>query len=330
MLRLRYQSKEPDATLSSPDDPREVADYRFEPKHLAVSERKPGISAFMRIRDGAFSLEAAVRSHIEHFDEIVAVHNRSTDATPDILARLHAEYGDRLRVYHYLPPVFPPGSDGHATEPGNSQLSLVNYYNFALTRTRFTHVTKLDDDHVAMGAATASLVADVRAGRAADNEMACFSGINLARGDGGRVGVLRREPYSGSGDIGIFPVTPQTYFVHDRRFEVLQLPGMRRRFHSFVYWHLKYLKPEFGFANYDLKDNPQSRYARRLEALRADHQVIELGELAASENGLNLLRFTERQRIVADRGRAAARAFAGRTVAELSPADPELLPFIRP
>ena len=316
--------------MSSPDDPREVTDYRFEPSQLAVASRRPGISAFMRIRDGAFSLEAAIRSHIEHFDEIVAVYNRSNDATPELLGQLHGKYGDRLRVYHYVPPVFPPGSDGHAKEPADSPRSLVNYYNFALTRTRFTHVTKLDDDHVAMGEATAKLVADVRTGRAAQGEMACFSGINLARDEAGRVGVLRREPYSGSGDIGIFPVTSETYFVHDRRFEVLQLPGMRRRFHSFVYWHLKYLKPEFGFANYDLASNPHSRYARRLEAHRADRAVIELSELAQSENRLNLLRFTERQQIVATRGSEAARVFAGRTIAELAPADPELLPFIQP
>lgn len=330
MLGLRYQSIDPDATLSSPDDPREVTDYRFEPSQLAIASRRPGISAFMRIRDGAFSLEAAIRSHIEHFDEIVAVHNRSSDATPEILGQLHEKYGDRLRVYHYVPPVFPPGSDGHAKEPADSPLSLVNYYNFALTRTRFSHATKLDDDHVAMGEATAQLVADVRAGRAARNEMACFSGINLARDEAGKFGVLRREPYSGSGDIGIFPVTPQTYFVHDRRFEVLQLPGMRRRFHSFVYWHLKYLKPEFGFANYDLAANPRSRYARRLQAHRADRTVVELRELAQSENRSNLLQFTERQRILAARGEAASRVFAGRTMAEMAAADPELLPFIQP
>lgn len=307
----------------------EVPDYRFEPSHLAVSGRKPGISAFMRIRDGAFSLEAAIRSHIEHFDEIVAVHNRSTDATPEILARLQQEYGEKLRVFHYLPPVFPPGSEGHAKEPANSPLSLVNYYNFALTRTRFAHVTKLDDDHVAMGAATTRLVADVRAGSAANGEMACFSGLNLARDQQGRAGILRREPYSGSGDIGIFPVTPETYFVHDRRFELLQLPGMRRRFHSFVYWHLKYLKPEFGFANYDLKDNPDSRYNKRLAALKADRAVISLAELAAAESQLNLLRFTERQRIVAARA-WAAHGFAGQSIEALAAADPELLPFLRP
>ena len=178
-----------------------------------------------------------------------------------------------------------------------------------------------------MDTATARLVADVRAGRAANQEIACFSGLNLARDEAGALGILRREPFSGSGDIGIFPITPATHFIHDRRFEVLRTGGLRRRFHSFVYWHLKYLKPEFGFANYDLKQNPNSRYARRLEALRSDHAVITLDELATSDRRLNLLRFTERQRIVAARSQAAV-AFAGQSIEGLSAADPELLPFI--
>src|SRR5690606_26502790 len=90
-----------------------VDGYRFTPADLQVGERRPGISAFMRIRDGAFSLEAAIRSHIGHYDEIVAVYNRCTDATPDILARLAREFGPKLQVWHYLPRVFPPGSEGH-------------------------------------------------------------------------------------------------------------------------------------------------------------------------------------------------------------------------
>lgn len=310
--------------------------YRFEPSQLAVSERRPGISAFMRIRDGAFSLEAAIRSHIGHFDEIVAVHNRCTDSTPDILARLAQEYGPRLRVFHYLPPVFPPGSDGHRREPANAPLSLVNYYNFALTRTRFTHATKLDDDHVAMGEATARLVADVRRG-GAGREMACFSGLNLARDEAGRLGILAREPFAGSGDHWIFPVRPDTYFVHDRRFEVLRHPGLPRRFRGFAYWHLKHLKPEFGFANYDLAANPRSRYARRLAALRAEHAVIDLPELAATAIrrlplAARLARLglpaPDRDRLIASRAEEAAARFASASLARLAAGDPWLAPFI--
>jgi hypothetical protein len=311
-----------------------VEDYRFVPADLKVEERPHGISAFMRIRDGAFSLEAAIRSHIGHFDEIVAVHNRCTDATPDILARLQQEFGPKLRVWHYLPSVYPPGSAGHQATPPDHPRSLVNYYNFALSRTRFSHVTKLDDDHVAMGEATAQLVAEVRAGRAGQGELACFSGINLARDAAHRLGILAREPFSGGGDIGIFEVRPDTYFVHDRRFERLQHPGLPRRFRGFAYWHLKHLKPEFGFANYDLADNPRSRYARRLHALRADHAVIGFAELARLPTpGLGAwlaahgLPAPERDRIIADRARAA-QSLADTPLDALMSRDPELAPFV--
>jgi hypothetical protein len=319
-----------------PTKPTEIADYRFTPADLAVAKRRPGISAFMRIRDGAYSLEAAIRSHIRHFDEIVAVHNRASDETPAILARLAAEFGERLRVFHYVPPVFPPGSEGHRREPADSPLSLVNYYNFALSRTRFAHVTKLDDDHIAMDEAMGRLAAEVRAGRAAQGEMACFSGVNLSRDEAGAVGVLAREPFAGAGDHWIFPVTPETYFRWDRRFEVLRQGGMKRRFHSFAYWHLKYLKPDFGFANYDLAQNPTSRYARRLKALETGRAVVDLDELsrqAATQQGWpeRLARLglpvPERDRILIARRRAATAAFRGGSLTRVR--DPELQPFLR-
>jgi len=309
-----------------------VETYRFSPADLKIAERRLGISAFMRIRDGAYSLEAAIRSHIGHYDEIVAVYNRCTDATPDILARLAQELGDRLRVFHYVPGVFPPGSDGHRSTPPDHPQSLVNYYNFALSRTRFSHATKLDDDHVAMGEPTARLVADIRAGRSGQGEMACFSGLNLAR-DASGLGILASEPFSGSGDIGIFPVTPETYFVHDRRFERFR-PVLRRRFHSIVYWHLKYLKPEYGFSNYDLAVNPNSRYARRLAKIEADHAVFGTTGLAtAQSSGLggwlaeHGLPAPGRDRIIAARARAA-HALASTPLETLAARDPDLAPFL--
>ena len=317
----------------------QVADYSFSPTDLAVAGRRPGISAFMRIRNGAFSLEAAIRSHIHHFDEIVAVYNRCTDETPEILARLAEEFRGRLRVWHYLPQVHPPGSSGHRSTPADHPQSLVNYYNFALSRTRFTHVTKLDDDHVAMGDATARLVADVRAGRAAQGEMACFSGVNLARDAAGQVGLLASEPFSGSGDIGIFPVTPECRFVKDRRFEVLRL-GLPRRFHSFVYWHLKYLKPDMGFGNYDLEQNPKSRYARRRAALEAGPALLPLPALAGLPLdwrerlwGVGLPLPPRDQMLAARRSAARQQAAAFRLDADAELADflsPDSAPAVRP
>jgi glycosyltransferase involved in cell wall biosynthesis len=249
-----------------------VSGFVFSPPMLRPGDRLPGISAFMRIRNGADYLEAAIRSHIAHFDEIVAVHNQCTDDTPRILARLAAEFSPRIRVYHYLDPVFPPGSDGHRDTPPDSPSSLVNYYNFALAMTRHSIVTKLDDDHIAMEERVAAMARKVREG-AWGAEMSCFSGLNLSQDSSGRIGVLKGEPLAGTGDHGFIPVTPQTYFVHDRRFERLQRGGLKRRFRGFAYWHLKYLKPDLGFGNYDLAANPSSRYARRLERLSERHVV---------------------------------------------------------
>lgn len=248
--------------------------YRFTPEQLAVGQRTPGLSAFMRIRNGEEFLEATVRSHIDCFDEVVAVYNQCTDRTADILLSLRQAYPHKLRVIHYVDRVFPPGSDGHAATPADSPNSLVNYYNAALAATRFTVATKLDDDHLAIDGATRALTERLR--RQADrlDAMHCFSGLNLIRGPNGDLGILAATPISGGGDIGFFPVRPDTFFVHDRRFERFQRGGLVRRFDGFLYWHLKYLKAALGFANYEIDANPDSRYAKRLKALAANPQAM--------------------------------------------------------
>ncbi len=257
-----------------------VQAYRFSPDDLGCDRRTAGISAFMRIRNGQDFLEATIRSHIDCFDEVVALYNQCTDATPDILQRLRQEFPHKLRVVHYVDRVHPPGSEGHASTPADSPNSLVNYYNAALAATRFAVATKLDDDHLAIADSTRTLTDSLRrAGKRVD-AMHCFSGLNLIRGAEGELGVLASTPISGGGDIGFFPVRPNTYFVHDRRFERFQRGGLERRFAGFLYWHLKYLKAELGFANYELDANPDSRYARRRAALAENrHTVIGLQAL---------------------------------------------------
>ena len=254
--------------------------YSFKPTDLACDQRAAGISAFMRIRNGQDFLEATVRSHIEHFDEVVALYNQCTDATADILLRLRQEFPHKLRVIHYVDRVHPPGSEGHAATPPGSPNSLVNYYNAALAATRFAIATKLDDDHLAIAESTRELTQALRRAGERVDAMHCFSGLNLIRGAAGELGVLGSTPISGGGDIGFFPVRPDTYFVHDRRFERFQRGGLQRRFAGFLYWHLKYLKNGLGFANYELDANPESRYARRQAALAENrHSVIGLPAL---------------------------------------------------
>jgi glycosyltransferase involved in cell wall biosynthesis len=246
-----------------------IETYQFNPSMLAPADRLPGVSAFMRIRNGADFLEASIRSHIAFYDEIVAVHNQCTDATPEILARLAAEFGPKLRVFHYLPQVSPPGSAGHADTPGDAPASMVTYSNFALATTRHQWAVKLDDDHLAIPASVSRMIGDIRQGRADERAMHCFSGLNLVRDAQGQWQIPAASPVSGKGDIGYFRVTEQTRFTHDPRFERFARGDFPRRFAGWFYWHLKFLKSGGGFANYDLAANPTSRYARRQVRLQS-------------------------------------------------------------
>tara|TARA_R110002049_G_scaffold46487_1_gene135145 strand:- start:91114 stop:92118 length:1005 start_codon:yes stop_codon:yes gene_type:complete len=301
--------------------PETTSGYQFTPADLRVGERDEGISAFMRIRNGADFLELTIRSHIEFFDEIVAVYNDCTDATPDILTRLQLEFGaERLRVIHYTDPVFPPGSEGHARTHPNSPNSLVNYYNFALSATRFTFATKLDDDHLAIAQTTKAVTDSIRSGSAGDATMNCFSGLNLFQRPDQSLGILKRDPISGGGDIGFFRVTPETLFTHDRRFERFQRGGQKRRFAGFLYWHLKYLKSDMGFGNYALQDNPSSRYAKRQAALqKATPETLDLNQLADSRQRGVLDRLkqvvSDKQLLAAQRDEAIATTFPDADVA---------------
>jgi hypothetical protein len=279
-----------------------VTGYSFKRDDLRVGERSPGVSAFMRIRNGADFLDATVRTHIDAFDEIVAVYNQCTDATPDILARLAQEYGPRLRVIHYLDRVYPPGSGEHAREAPDSPHSLVNYYNFALASTRYAYATKLDDDHLAIPATLHAISDRLRANApGTDRVMHCFSGLNLAHNASGEFGVPTVAPISGSGDIGFFRVSDQTYFSHDKRYERFNRGGLKREFAGFLYWHLKYLKQGEGFLNYELEANPQGRYARQQSRFRASG-MLDLASLRAflrptpKDHLLGL--FSEKKRLV--------------------------------
>ena len=246
-----------------------IKTFHFNPEMLAPADRLPGVSAFMRIRNGADFLEATIRSHADMYDEIVAVYNNCTDATADILARLSSELGPKLRVFHYLPQAHPAGSESHARTLGDAPNSLVTYSNFALCQTRHQWAVKLDDDHLSIPKSVKTMVAAIHAGSADDRLMHCFSGLNLVRTAEGALRVPAVIPVSGKGDIGYFRVTNNTYFTHDPRFERFTRGKIKRHFAGWFYWHMKFLKSGGGFDNYELEANPGSRYARRRERLKS-------------------------------------------------------------
>jgi hypothetical protein len=290
-----------------------VSGYSFRPADLKADQRRPGIGAFMRIRNGADFLERTILSHIDYFDEIVAVYQPSTDGTPEILARLEQTCGAKLRVFHYADRVFPPGSAGHAATPPDAPSSMVNYSNFALAMTTVRTVTKLDDDHLAIADAVGRVAKELREAGGAGDDYLSFSGINLIADPRGGLAVPRQDLLAGSGDHGYFDVTNRTVFTHDRRFEHMPRPAGHRRFCGFLYWHLKYLKAGLGFGNYDLEENPNSRFARRKQRLEARFETVRLPELRGlvrpNMKMWAAAPFAEKQRLALDRARALPASF---------------------
>ena len=315
-------------TINIVDNPQVQLGHIFEPS------RPEGISAFLRVKNGAEYLEPTIRSHIRHFDEIVAVFNGCTDATPDILASLAVEFGERLRVFNYVPEVFPPGSPDHAAESADSPHSLVHYSNFALAQTRYSTVTKLDDDHIALDAPLDETCRQIRIRGCRLQEIWCFSGLNLVRAADGSLGVPMADPISGSGDIGFFTPSQATRFRHDPRFERFDRGRMPLRFSNFLYWHMKYLKRAAGFANYNLAKYPKSRYHRKKLELEAS-EILPLREFRSRiGRRRGIIRgvasqFNAKLRLKVERDVAVAECFPQSSleeaVTETSPAFAELI-----
>jgi len=257
--------------------------YSFTPDDLRVADRRPGISAFVRTKNGADFLAPTIRSHAPYVDEIVAVYNQCSDSTEAVLVDLQDELGpDKLRLFHYLPRVHPPGSKEHAAEPAHSPHSVVNYSNFALSRTTRRIVVKLDDDHIAFDRGLRPMVEALRRDGLAPGRMNCFSGLNLVRDEDGAVGIHAGTPFSGNGDIGFFAMTPDAYFVHDRRFEDFRKYHFRRVFVGFAYWHMKYLKTGLGFANYEIESGRNRRFEKKERAFHRRREVVTIPELRTS------------------------------------------------
>ena len=251
-----------------------VSGYSFSPMDLSVESRTPGISGFMRVKNGADFVEQTIRSHIDFFDEIVVVMSGATDATPSILKGLLREFSPKLRVFHYLEDVFPPGSDGHRVTPANDPRSMVNYSNFSLAQTRHHIACKIDDDHIAIRTVMSQLIQRVRSPAFSDADFLAFSGLNLIRAADGRWGVSKVDPLSGGGDIGFFRVLPDSFFRHDSRFERVSRSGRAPQFGGFAFWHMKYLKAGLGFENYELEGGRNPRFERKRQQVLASGAVF--------------------------------------------------------
>ena len=222
----------------------------YDPRQLDPRNRRHGISAMLRVRDGAQFLRPGLESCMGVFDEIIAVHHQCSDDTPQILHEYAAAYPGRFKVYEYPHEVFPACTKGHAEQGPESPHTIAALCNYALSRTTRRYAVKHDADHL-YWPRFAEIADFIRGGRAGGRSV-MVPGVNLARTRAGAIGVHRSGPICGAhGDFLFFPVSQDTFYVHEPEWETLfQSRRLPHIFAGFGFWHLKFLQRHYGVHQY--------------------------------------------------------------------------------
>ncbi len=252
------------------------AAFHFDPQTLDTQTRTDGVSALLRVRDGARFLRAGLESCIDIFDEMVAVYHQCSDETPQILHDFAKLHPGRMKVYEYPHEVVPPNTAGHQKEGAGSVHTIAALCNYALSKTTRRVAIKHDADHVYIRPNLARAVAAVRR---CCRGFVDASGVNLARLPGGELGVARQNPVCGVGDYGFFPVSKDTYFVHNERHEHLHTGALppHRRHAGFLFWHMKLLLKNYGLREYRWRyENNLAELRRRVAAIEESLEVMPL------------------------------------------------------
>ena len=240
---------------------------------LETKDRTPGISAILRVKNGEDFLDAAIETHINYYDEIIAVFNQCTDNSLNILKNKREKYPNKIKIFHYRPEVYPVGSIKHRFTPDTDIHSIVRYNNFALSKTTHRFITKLDDDHIPINNNFERALEIVKN----DNKFRtiyCYSGINLLKFNN-KLGVYANHPFVGNKDHWFAPYSEITRFVHHPQYEILYFYHLRVKYVGILYYHLKYLKKDHGFSNYQLNLYPESIYKTKLESFLREAEFQE-------------------------------------------------------
>lgn len=246
--------------------------------------RKEGLSGFMRLRNEAEFLQQAILSWIQILDELVIVFNNCQDNTEQIIRNCAEKYPEKIKIYHYLPQVYPPGSKHNCDLPSTSPHSLVHYYNFALSRTSLKWTIKIDGDLIIptdeMRAKFREIYVDMSTH--SPNEYLPVAGINLID-HYGKFYVPENSKYAGyNGDLSLFRCHNDSIFKKYNSLERLDLSEriISRKKRFFLYYHLKFVKQDFGINNYDFVGNPNSHYIQQNADFLRNIKLIPLEIIA--------------------------------------------------
>ncbi len=128
-------------------------EFHIDVDSISKKPRKNGVSGMMRVKNDAEFIEACVESCIDALDELIIVYNGCTDDSPQIIESLAKKYPDKIKAYHYTPEIFAwnlTKEKAQAVLNGKiaSENTLYGYYNYALSKTTYKHVMKIDADQI--------------------------------------------------------------------------------------------------------------------------------------------------------------------------------------
>lgn len=240
--------------------------------------REPGISGFMRVKNEGEYLAQTVETWLPFLDELVIIYNGCTDDSESIIGN-YAEKFKKIKAFHYLPEVYPMGSKKYMDTPVDSIHSLINYTNYALSKTTREICAIVDADDIAAFNRIRKIISIIRRTPLKKEDFWMFSGINLWR-DGDRIMIQKNDPFCGmGGDHGFFRVSEKTHFIGGFRCDWMDRYDGPRYNLGFMYYHAKFLKRDRGVSNYQLDNNPDSMYADETRKALSDTDLISFEEL---------------------------------------------------
>ena len=116
-------------------------------------ERPVGVSGLLRVKNDAEFLSDCIDSCIDALDELIICYQDCEDNAPEIILEKQRKYPDKIKVYHYAPPVYCHGLTEEEREfafslPDSSIHKLCNYYNYTLSKATYCYAVKIDSDQI--------------------------------------------------------------------------------------------------------------------------------------------------------------------------------------
>lgn len=199
----------------------------------AWKNRKPGLSAFVRLANEEEWVGAALRSILPWCDEIVCTLQCSTDGTEKELRSIES---DKIWVYHYPFQAWPNGP-GHDKQPLDSVHNNAYFYNWSMSLTHCEWVVKWDGDMVAMDWLPGAFQRLVDKGA----DVIRLRGTNLVSD---LAHMSKDQPFIEEGEPRFFRLVPGVYYGNGSCSEKLTFPSSWKMttVESPSYLHFKWAK----------------------------------------------------------------------------------------